>query len=219
MSCQHHICHVFVWLHHLSPNRIPWISKEVRSILKWCNTVNQMSGQNDSCKHQCLWFAHQTDSFELLHAGAEHQIRGYQNILHIFHNSYNKHSSFKWRQTSRLQWPPYKLCFTVLSTQCLCGLCKNNHLSIISKKLALWQTNYSSGFHPLAQEEADYTFIFVVGWPWLGTRYPPKPFYHSPLQLDRERKYNSSLVGWEKDRERSLTDCHPEQNRLNLQKN
>lgn len=95
-------------------------------------------------------------------------IRCYQNILHIFHNSHNKYGSFKWRQTSRLQWPPYKLCSTVLSTQCLCGLCKNNRLSIISKKLALWQTNYSSGFHPLAQEEADYTFIFVVCWPQLA---------------------------------------------------
>lgn len=177
-----------------------------------------MSGQRDSCKHQCLWFAHQTDSFELLNAGSEHQIRGYQNILHIFHNSYSKYSSLKWRQTSRLQWPPHKLCLTVLSTQFLCGLCTNNHLSIISKKLALWQTNYSSGFHPLAQEEADYTLIFVVGWPRLGTRCPPKPLYHSPLCWPgRESITQGSWV--EKDRERSPTWYHPEQNRLNLQKN
>lgn len=96
-----------------------------------------------------------------------------------------------------------QLCFTVLSTRCLCGLCKNNHLSIISKKLALWQTNYSSGFHPLAQEEADYTFIFVVSWPQLGTRYLPKPLYHSPPWLDRERKYNSNLVGERRGRDHS----------------
>lgn len=189
---QHPICHAsitsstFDWLHQ-SLSRILWISTQVRLILKWCNKVNQMSGQSDSCKHQCLWFEHQTDSSELLHAGSEQQIRGDQNILHIFHNSHNRYGSLKWRQSSRLQWPPYN-CFTVLSTRCLCGLCKNNHLSIISKKLALWQTNYSSGFHPLAQEEADYTFIFVVSWPQPGTRYLPKPLYHSPPWLDRERK-------------------------------
>lgn len=123
---------------------------------------------------------------------AEHQIRGYQNSLHIFHNSHNKYSSFRWRQTSRLQCPPYKLCFTVLSTQCLCGPCQNNHLSIISKKLALWQTNYSSGFHPLAQEEADYTFIFVTS---VGHQVPTKATLSLPSTAGQGQKIELKAHG------------------------
>lgn len=121
---QHPICHAsitsstFDWLHQ-SLSRILWISTQVRLILKWCNKVNQMSGQSDSCKHQCLWFEHQTDSSELLHAGSEQQIRGDQNILHIFHNSHNRYGSLKWRQSSRLQWPPYN-CVLLFSAPGAC---------------------------------------------------------------------------------------------------
>lgn len=36
--------------------------------------------------------------------------------------------------------------------------------------------------------------IFVVCWPCLSTKYPPKPCYHFPPQMDSGRKYHKMLV-------------------------
>lgn len=37
------------------------------------------------------------------------------------------------------------------------------------------------------------------------SKMPPKLLYHSPPQLDRERKYSERLMGQDKDREREHT--------------
>lgn len=59
-------------------------------------------------------------------------------------------------------------------------------------------------------------WLFPVG-PWLDTRCP---LSHSttPLRWTGEREYYENLLGWDKDRDRSLTNYWHRQNRLNLGK-
>lgn len=66
--------------------------------------------------------------------------------------------------------------------------------------------------------EGQLAYISVVLWPWLEARASPKPLYHSPPQLKRERKYSKRLISWDKNRKRSPTSGHHGQNRLHFGK-
>lgn len=57
-----------------------------------------------------------------------------------------------------------------------------------------------------------------VGWPWLDTSCPPKMLYHSTLQLYKGEKLQRSLMGWGRAWERSFSNYHYKQNRLDLGK-
>ena len=91
-----------------------------------------------------------------------------------------------------------------------------------------WELHQNSGLHPWDLPKVC-LWLAVVGCPWLDARCPQKPlcrFSSSAGQggenTNIKYKYKKykiwRLMGWDKDRDRSLTNYRHGQNRLNLGK-